>query len=456
MNASDPSADVDTPQAADRPSFRYQCALRTDVGMRRAMNQDAIAVAPSDERSDSTPGERFLIVADGMGAHAAGELASKIAVDTVPHVFAKSKNSAAPDALRKSIREANERIYAKGSSSPEFEGMGTTCSCLLLADGMALVGHVGDSRVYRMRQGALEQLTFDHSLVWEMAAASNVTEDKVPAYIPKNVITRSLGPHEVVNIDLEGPYAVEQDDRYLLCSDGLTGVVNDQMIGALMQVLSPQEAVETLVDLANLAGGPDNISIAIAKAESPIGPASVPCCKKQYKPWISWVLAAFFFLLSCWQITIQNEMGALFASVAALLAFLTTLLPKKFLGYESTIDDSTCMSVVGIHGNGPYRNHACTDLGPSAKALKGLVDELAEVPFDDSSREEKTTDSDNKSGASAIIEPKEYRQQVTKANDLINQQDYPSAIRAYSKLIGLRMHLAKEYRSSQESSDRAI
>ena len=123
--------------------------------------------------------------------------------------------------MRQAIRDANAVIHAKGQSSIGFHGMGTTCSCLVLLPQGALVAHIGDSRVYRLRGKMLEQLTFDHSLVWEMAAAGQMAQEDVPAYIPKNVITRSLGPHPTVHVDLEGPYNAAAGDVFLLCSDGL-------------------------------------------------------------------------------------------------------------------------------------------------------------------------------------------------------------------------------------------
>jgi len=123
-----------------------------------------------------------------------------------------------------------------------------------------------------LRDNRLAQLTFDHSLVWEMAAAGHMAQEDVPSYIPKNVITRSLGPHESVNVDLEGLFDVAAGDVFLLCSDGLSGQISDAELGALLHALTPKEAVQTLVDLANLRGGPDNISVVVARVvggESP-------------------------------------------------------------------------------------------------------------------------------------------------------------------------------------------
>ena len=146
---------------------------------------------------------------------------------------------------------------------------------MLLPQG-ALVAHIGDSRIYRLRGDLLEQLTFDHSLVWEMAAAGQMAEADVPSYIPKNVITRSLGPHPSVHIDLEGPYSAESGDKFLICSDGLSGPITDEEIGVIAAIAcAPDDAAETLVDLANFRGGPDNISVVVAQVDGAVPPAAM-------------------------------------------------------------------------------------------------------------------------------------------------------------------------------------
>ena len=214
----------------------------------------------------------LFVVADGMGAHAAGELASRMAVDKIPLQYLKRSDVGAAEALRQSMEEANNEIHRRGQQNPEFHNMGTTASALALLPDGAVVAHVGDSRVYRLRRGVFEQLTFDHSLVWEMQASGQVHPDSALSQsIPKNVITRSLGPNADVQIDLEGPWPVEKGDRYLLCSDGLTGQLEDEEIGVLLSCLPPHQAVRVLVDLANLRGGPDNITvIAIEITEDPV------------------------------------------------------------------------------------------------------------------------------------------------------------------------------------------
>ena len=255
-----------------------EVASISDVGMRRASNQDnlCISLAPSMERWQEL-GHLFL-VADGMGAHAAGELASEIAADKIPHVYTKYQDTSAPEALRHAVCEANAAIHRKGQANEDFYNMGTTCSVLTLLPQGAVVAHVGDSRVYRLRNNTLEQLTFDHSLVWEMRASGNLDPNNM---IPKNVITRSLGPYANVKVDLEGPFPVQTGDVFLLCSDGLTGQVTDSELGPILANLPPKEAARVLVDLSNLRGGPDNITLIIVKI---LDPHMATAANQQQKP----------------------------------------------------------------------------------------------------------------------------------------------------------------------------
>lgn len=232
----------------------------TDKGMRRATNQDSSVVVMQDDDTGFSARGHLFVVCDGMGAHAAGELASSDAVTHIPHHYLIFQDLTPPIALRRAIEEANHEIHRKGQVNPEFHNMGTTCSSLLLLPQGAVIGHVGDSRVYRRREGIVEQLTFDHSLVWEMRAQGHKSDD-----IPSNVITRSLGPNPDVQVDCEGPFPVQLGDTFLLCSDGLNGEVSDAEIGAAMATLPPLEASQFLVDLANLRGGPDNITIIIVQ-----------------------------------------------------------------------------------------------------------------------------------------------------------------------------------------------
>jgi protein phosphatase len=417
--------------------------------MRRATNQDAVTVVPSDSRSGGGPvalqGDRFLMVADGMGAHAAGELASKMAVDFIPHAFLKSRDGSAPHALRQAVRDANERIYGKGASSPELAGMGTTCSCLVLMDGSALIAHVGDSRVYRLRNAVLEQLTFDHSLVWEMAAASKVTEDKVPSCIPKNVITRSLGPHQTVNVDLEGPHDLEHGDTFLLCSDGLTGVVDDPLLGGLLSCLDPAEAADTLVDIANLRGGPDNITLIVARVGACDGKTPRPAPRRQSSSW-RWLppiaIAGFCLAGLVWSFQAGTTLGVLISAVGLGGAAVAALLGRPSApgpSAGSTVHDSASQSASGIGplGNGPYRRRDCAGAREAALSLRELVRELAELGESGERGVALAVSGAAASpiGETLVVDWTPYRATQQGADAAVVRGDFVEAVRRYSQLI---------------------
>lgn len=243
-------------------------AEQTHVGMRRANNQDSSAVLIAESAERLNQRGHLFVVADGMGAHAAGELASQIASERISMHYYQSREEAPEHAISEAVHLANAAIYERGQSNPEFLNMGTTASSLVLVNGAAYVAHVGDSRVYRLRQGVLEQLTFDHSLVWEMQASGKVHSDSVfSKSIPKNVITRSLGPSPEVLVDLEGPFDLEVGDRFMVCSDGLTGQIEDDELAVLLDSLDVDKAARVMIDLANLRGGPDNITLIVVEVD---------------------------------------------------------------------------------------------------------------------------------------------------------------------------------------------
>jgi protein phosphatase len=243
-------------------------AAATDIGMRRTNNQDCqAAVRASNPEVWRSRGHVFM-VADGMGAHAVGELASKMACDLIPHNYMKTKVGTPSEAIVKAFREVSALIHSRAAANRDFQGMGTTCSTLVLLPEGGLVAHVGDSRVYRIRQHRIDQLSFDHSLVWELVRRNHLTPEQANLSVPKNVITRSLGPEPSIEVDLEGPLAVQLADVYLLCSDGLSGPVNDDELGALAANFHPRDACRYLIHLANLRGGLDNITVLIVR----IGP----------------------------------------------------------------------------------------------------------------------------------------------------------------------------------------
>jgi protein phosphatase len=245
------------------PAFEpVQFAALTDVGVKRSHNQDACSAQPAADATGYAAQGHVFVVADGMGGHAVGEKASAKAVRDIPFLFLKHVHDGVLPALRRAFEETNTGIYTVGQENPEFRGLGTTSTALILRPEGAWIGHVGDSRAYRIRDGIAEQLTFDHSWVWEIARRQGVDPDELGDF-KKNVIIRSLGPDPEVEVDIEGPHPVQTGDAFLLCSDGLTGVVPPEEIGPVVTVLPPDEAARLLVNLANLRGGPDNITVLI-------------------------------------------------------------------------------------------------------------------------------------------------------------------------------------------------
>ena len=335
----------------------------------------------------------LFVVADGMGAHAAGERAAAIAAEQVPLVYEKLAGRSPALALRLAIEQANAEIHAKGESALDLKGMGTTCTALVLVPRGAIVGHVGDSRAYRVRGGRIEQLSRDHSLAWELEtlrAAGQLDPGYDPRETPKNIITRSMGPHPQVQVDIEGPFPVEAGDVYLLCSDGLSGQVADEEIGLLSGTLRPSAAAAALVGLALVRGAPDNVTVIVARAGekevSKASPADPPwpltddpaATTVRPVPWrlLAAALASLFVALVAGGFWQSPDAGDLTRAVSlaiaglSLLAFFSTLL-FAFLGFVAPAAPERRMLPVGAKlGDGPYRSHEC---GPAAAVLDGIA-----------------------------------------------------------------------------------
>lgn len=310
-------------------------ASLTDVGVRRSHNQDNYATQlAGDEEGWRQRGHLFL-VADGMGAHAVGEKASEQAAQYIPLIYQKQAHQGAAVALRRAFVEANACIHACGQQNREFQGMGTTSTALLLRPEGAWIGHVGDSRCYRIRDGFIEQLSYDHSLVWEYARLQRIDPDEVED-VPSNVIHRCLGPEPLVQVDVEGPHEVLPGDIFLLCSDGLSGQVTDPEMGAVASSLPPAEACRFLVDLANLRGGPDNITAIIVRvgsggspeANSQPNPASAAPKPRVAWPNVPWWVTSLVAgtLLALGAIYLAQQNWKLLAMLLFFLAVLAVLL----------------------------------------------------------------------------------------------------------------------------------
>ena len=277
---------------------KVQYASLSDVGMRRQNNEDSYAIQVSQSEEEFLRRGHLFLVADGMGGHAVGELASQIASETIPHTYFKSPLPDPRISLQSAVVAANRAIFEKGEQNKEFQRMGTTCSVLTLTPKGAILGHVGDSRCYRIRRDRIDQLTFDHSLEWEMRRRDGKAAEKLDFSNHRNIILRSLGPEPTVQVDLEGPFLVLPEDTFLLCSDGLSNQLSDSEIGAIVRELSPSQSCRLLIQLANLRGGPDNSTVVIARVgELPANVPPPPEPEEESPSALGWMwLAAFWFM----------------------------------------------------------------------------------------------------------------------------------------------------------------
>ncbi|MFQ5510284.1 MAG: Stp1/IreP family PP2C-type Ser/Thr phosphatase [Candidatus Krumholzibacteriia bacterium] len=241
----------------------------TDDGKVRQNNEDAVGKCePNGETAQAEKGSLY-VVADGMGGHRGGEIASKLAVDTIISWYYASESDDAIEALRQSFIKANDVIHRKSIADVELFGMGTTCTTMVLKQGDAFFAHVGDSRAYVLRGGKLKQVTEDHSLVGEMVRSGILSDEDAQNHPKRNVITRSLGTQEELATDFpSSPYKTADGDVFLLCSDGLTTMVTDDEVEAILKANSPRKACKELVELANKKGGKDNVTVQIVKIDS--------------------------------------------------------------------------------------------------------------------------------------------------------------------------------------------
>ena len=239
--------------------LRLDVAQLTDVGRKREHNEDNMAyVIPKDPQAMTKKGALF-IVADGMGGHAAGEVASEIAVDTISHAYYQEGNDDVIGSLVQAIKSANAAIHQRAAENMSRSGMGTTCVAAVLRGNRAYIANVGDSRAYLVRADNAKQVSQDHSWVAEQVRAGLLTEDQARTHAQRNVITRCLGTQSDVEIDLFSEM-LEEGDSLVLCTDGLSGLISDDDLRRIVSQFVPQESVYHLVERANENGGPDNIT----------------------------------------------------------------------------------------------------------------------------------------------------------------------------------------------------
>lgn len=253
--------------------MRLTSAGRTHVGMKRTHNEDSLRLLRE---------ENLFIVADGMGGHASGEVASQMSVETLAEFFratAEDDEITWPYKMEKGrkyeenrvingIKLSNRRIFESACRDARLKGMGTTIVVLFFVNGVAYIAHVGDSRVYRHRDGKLVQLTEDHSLLNDYIKMKNLTQEEIEAFPHKNVIVRALGMKETVQVDVQQDIP-KPGDIYLLCSDGLSGMISDDEIAAILQAEGDDldQKCQALIDGANERGGTDNITVILVRYE---------------------------------------------------------------------------------------------------------------------------------------------------------------------------------------------
>ncbi len=234
--------------------MRYVWATATHVGQVRSGNEDS--VHPPD--GGAGPGPVLTLVADGMGGHVGGEVASRVAVEAAV---------AAEGSPEERVVAANRAVVARVLAEPALSGMGTTLTVAEIDEhGKLSIGHVGDSRAYLFRDGALTRITTDHSVVAELLEAGRITEEEVHTHPQRSLVTRALGMARWIDVDTFSEQ-LRPGDRVLLCSDGLTTMLSDDEVGAALRTCeSAEEAAQALVDLANQAGGHDNITVVVVDA----------------------------------------------------------------------------------------------------------------------------------------------------------------------------------------------
>ena len=252
--------------------MRVRFAGDSNVGMKRAHNEDAFYLPES---------ERLAIVADGMGGHASGEVASRMAVETISGFFKATQEEQQltwPFKMDKghrydvnrmvtAIKLANLKIHEQAQKDPRCHGMGTTVVSALFVDDALVVGHVGDSRLYRRRDGVLEQMTEDHSLLNDYIKMKHLSPEEIAAFPHKNVIVRALGMKDTVQVDVHVD-APRLGDVYLICSDGLSGMIKDEEMAEIAMSDRDLDVVcERLITTANKNGGLDNITVIAVRLE---------------------------------------------------------------------------------------------------------------------------------------------------------------------------------------------
>ncbi len=238
----------------------------TDIGRVRARNEDFLGAFEPDDPELLRSRGRLFVVADGMGGHTRGDVASRLAVQTLHDAYyGAQRPEPLPEALRVSVQIANEAVYRESGVAAGQEPMGTTLTAMVIRDRDAFLAHVGDSRAFLMRGRQIRQLTEDHSLVAELVREGVLSATEAENHPSAHVVLRALGLAQHVAIEVQGPLPLRGGDTFVLCTDGLSRQVKPHEIRRLAESQAPHRACEELVSLANERGGPDNITLQLIR-----------------------------------------------------------------------------------------------------------------------------------------------------------------------------------------------
>jgi serine/threonine protein phosphatase PrpC len=238
----------------------------TDVGCQRENNEDSYGYWESDDDAVFARLGRLAIVADGMGGHEGGQVASHIAVDTIQQSYSNASDGDPQRILIESLQEAHHRIQHLANQDPELQGMGTTCTACAIVGRRVYYAHVGDSRLYLLRSNTLRVLSRDHSLVARLIETGMIRQEDAESHPQKHVLTAALGVTDDVEPDVPTePLSLEKSDVLLICTDGLWGQLTEAELKDVLSSQAPSNACESLVRLAKEHGGPDNVTLQIAR-----------------------------------------------------------------------------------------------------------------------------------------------------------------------------------------------
>ena len=370
---------MDAPEPAPPTKIDLVAVKRTDTGRVRPHNEDfADFYVPPDPQQEARKGSIYL-VADGMGGHQAGEVASQGAVEAaIKHYYADTSRDVGRSLIR-AVQAANQQIHAQARSDPSKSGMGTTLVVAVILGRKVYVANVGDSRAYLINRSSMTQITEDHSWVEEQVRAGLLTPEQAKRHPQRNLVTRALGSKPSVDVDLfEG--GLTSGDTILLCSDGLTGRLEDHEIAAIVRDHPPHEAAQLLVAAANERGGSDNITVLIVstEAKAAAAPAIAPVAAAGPSARRPWLIPALVGGVAIVAITLGVlwATGILFGGEPAPTAVPPEVSATVVVTVEPSITEDTGVSPLPAGTATPE----ATSTGPTATLAPTLMDEPTSAP----------------------------------------------------------------------------